>query len=134
MSWLAAHVYRRYQGRRALQHAAQASVPPPVLHPSLGLGGRSIELSIASDVPPDPGKFELAAEHLHARVVQQDHGRSDLLQAAQWLRGLWPHEARASVLARLDDELVELGRREPSKGVSIADPLPSGVVPCTSGS
>lgn len=112
MSWLAAQIFRRYQDRRARQHAAHGSGTPPALHPILGLGGRSIELSIAADVPPDPGAFELAAEHVHAHVVQQDDGRSELLQAAQWLRGLWPSEAPASVLARLDDDLEELGRRQ----------------------
>lgn len=112
MSWLAAQIFRRYQDRRARQHAAYGSAAPPVLHPILGLGGRSIELSIASDVPPNPGAFELAAEHVHAHVMQQDTARSDLLQAARWLRARWPLEAPASVLARLDDDIVELGRRQ----------------------
>lgn len=44
--------------------------------------------------------------------MQQDTERSDLLQAARWLRGLWSPEAPASVLARLDDDLEELGRRQ----------------------
>ena len=112
MSWLAARIFRRYQDRLARQQAVHGLAAPPVFHPFLGLGGRSIELSIASNVPPDPGAFELAAEHVHAHVMQQDTGRSDLLQAARWLRGRWPSEAPASVLARLDDDIVELGRRQ----------------------
>lgn len=112
MSWLAAQIFQRYQDRRARQHAAHRPAAPPTLHPILGVEGRSIELSIASDVPPDPGAFELAAEHIHARVMQQDTEPGDLLQAARWLRGLWPLEAPASILARLDDDLEELGRRQ----------------------
>jgi hypothetical protein len=112
MSWLAAQIFQRNQDRRARQHAAHRLAAPPALHPILGVGGRSIQLSIASDVPPDPGAFELAAEHIHTLVMQQDTERSDLLQAARWLRGLWSPEAPASVLARLDDDLEELGRRQ----------------------
>ncbi|MFZ7086573.1 hypothetical protein [Curtobacterium sp. RRHDQ10] len=111
MSWLAAQIFRRYQDRRARQRAAHSSAAPPALHPILGLGGRSIELSIAADVPPDPAAFELAAEQVHAHLMQQDDRRIELVQAAQWLRDRWPSNAPASVLARLDDDLEELGRR-----------------------
>lgn len=111
MSWLPAHVFRRYRDHRARQHAAQAPAAPPALHPALGLGGRSIELSIASDVPPAPGAFELAAERLHDQMMQRDHDRDDLVRAAHWLRDLWPQEASASVLARLDDDLDVLAHR-----------------------
>lgn len=85
---------------------------PPVLHPALGLGGRSIELSIASDVLPDPGAFQLAAEQLHAHIVLQDHSGGDLLRSAQWLRELWPLDASLSGLSLLDEDLEELGRRQ----------------------
>lgn len=40
MSWLAAQIFRRYQDRRARQHAAHGSGVSPALHPILGLGGR----------------------------------------------------------------------------------------------
>ena len=112
MPWLAAQIFRRYQDRRARQRAARSSAAPAVLHPALGLGGRSIELSIASGVTPDPGAFELAAEQLHVHMGLQDHSGGDLLQSAQWLRDLWPFNASVPGLARLNNDLEELRRRQ----------------------
>jgi len=111
MTWLAALAFRRYQDRRAQQHAAQAPAAPPALHPSLGLGGRSIELSLALNVTPDPGAFQLAADDLHAHALHHDRDRDDLLQAGQWLRSHWPGPGHATTLAQLDEDLHRLARR-----------------------
>jgi len=108
MTWLAALVFRRYQDRRTRQHAARALAAPPALHPSLGLGGRSIELSLAADISPGPGAFLLAADDLHAHALNHDRDRDELLQAGQWLRSLWPSTGRTTALAQLDDDLGRL--------------------------
>jgi len=111
MTLLAALVFRRYQDRRARQHAAQAPTAPPAVHPSLGLGGRSIELSFALNINPDPGAFELAADDLHAHALHHDRDRDDLLQAGQWLRSHWPGSGHATALAQLDEDLDRLARQ-----------------------
>ena len=111
MTWLAALVFRRYQDRRSRQHAAQALAAPPALHPSLGLGGRSIELSLASNISPEPGACLLAADDLHAHALRHDRDRDELLQAGQWLRSFWPSTGRAAALAQLNDDLDLLSRR-----------------------
>jgi len=111
MTWLAALVFRRYQDRRTRQHTAQALAAPPALHPSLGLGGRSIELSLASNISPDPGAFLLAADDFHAHALRHGRDRDELLQAGQWLWSLWPSTDRATALAQLDDDLDRLSRQ-----------------------
>lgn len=108
MTWLAALVFRRYQDRRALQHAAHTLAAPPSLHPSLGLGGRSIELSLAAGVPPNSGAFLLATEDLHSHVLHHDRDRDELIRDGQWLRTIWPKTAPTRALAQLDEDLHQL--------------------------
>ncbi len=71
-------------------------------HPLLGVGGRSIELSLRMHLPVDPNSFELAAQALHDCVVSDDKDRAALLDAATWLSSLpevelMPDAAKRSV-------------------------------------
>lgn len=75
---------------------------PPAEHPLLGLGGRSLELSLGAGHPIDPNAFELAVEELHDRVLGGDGPREALRDAAAWLSSLseldrMPPEARATL-------------------------------------
>lgn len=101
-------LFGHYQGRRAVQHAAMADAAPPAEHPVLGLGGRSIELSIGRGLVPDPGAFELAAADLHGHRLAGDVPDEDLRAAGRWLIGLWPAGVGPASLAQLRRDLEVL--------------------------
>lgn len=88
MSWLgAAFAYdhrRRRQEARAQMRAESAA--PPAMHPLLGLGGRSIELSLARGLSADEKAFQLATTELHERVTGGDTSADELRESARWLR------------------------------------------------
>ncbi|WP_374009791.1 hypothetical protein [Leifsonia sp. LS-T14] len=114
MSWMiGALALERRRRRVAARNEAAASVPSaPAEHAVLGVGGRSIELSLAADLPIDPNAFGLAVEELHDRVLREAGPRVALRDAAAWLASLsevdrMPPEARrtlAEVLERLQHE------------------------------
>lgn len=61
-------------------------IAPPREHPSLGLGGRSIELSLALGEPVSPDAVALAAESLHA-FAQRLRAREDDIGAGELAAG-----------------------------------------------
>jgi hypothetical protein len=84
---------------------------PPIAHPILGLGGRSIELSVALGRTPDPRAFQLAVQILHEHVEARDCPAEVARQAASWLREL-PAYTEMPVTARemLIETATELNR------------------------
>ena len=64
------------------------SAPPAAEPPILGVGGRSIELSLGRGVSPDPNAFELAVDELHDQLVSRALPAADLRDAGQWLAAL----------------------------------------------
>jgi hypothetical protein len=101
MSWIAGSLFRSYQERRRLRHAAMERSAPPVEYPCLGLGGRSIELSIGEGVRPSSAAFELAADEIEAHVRDHDWDPVELRVAAAWLVERWPDDAPIAVRQRL---------------------------------
>ena len=76
---------------------------PEANHPALGLGGRSIELSLSVGRELDPEAFELAAAELHGHVLSKDLPTAELLEDARWLISLpgadeFPPTTRAQVV------------------------------------
>lgn len=58
-----------FSGTDIVAFASKLPRAPPhrgALHPAMGLGGRSLELSLAAHVLPDPGAFKPTVEQLHA--------------------------------------------------------------------
>src|SRR4051794_3606192 len=97
----------RMERRRA---ALSNLVAPPMEHPLLGLGGRSIELSRAQGTPVSPDAVVLASDALHV-VVQRLH--------------------EAEPQARVDE--LRAGRRsaeflaEAASGVDLSDEVRSSI-------
>lgn len=74
----------------------------PAEHPILGVGGRSLELSLGAKLPIDSNAFDLAVEELHDGVLREDEPREALRDAAAWLSSLsevdcMPPEARKTL-------------------------------------
>jgi hypothetical protein len=90
MTWfaLARGLNRRRKTRQLRQEAMDSVAAPDANHPALGLGGRSIELSLGRGRPIDPDAFELAVIELHAHVFAKDWPLAALLESALWLRSL----------------------------------------------
>jgi hypothetical protein len=90
MVWfsLAGGLNRRRKTQQLRKEAMESVAPPDANHPALGLGGRSIELSLSVGREIDPEAFELAASELHSHVVQKDWPTAALLQDARWLMSL----------------------------------------------
>jgi hypothetical protein len=103
----------RFEHRRensdARHEALSNSAAPPVSHPVLGLGGRSIELSLERGERPDPKAFELAVLELHSRLNSGNASTADLLDAARWLSELSDAaEPNSTVRQSLEQDLSRL--------------------------
>lgn len=109
MSWASAAqaLERRRRRLEARKDAAASVASPPVEHPVLGVGGRSLELSLGLGVPIDPNAFELAVDELHDRTVRGDEPRRALLDAAAWLSSLSETDRIPSDAKRMLREDVE---------------------------
>jgi hypothetical protein len=83
---------------------------PPREHPLLGLGGRSIELSLAQGAHPDPNAFSLAVDELHRHVAAADLPGDQLASEGRWLLDL-ANDSEMPTAAReqLTDDLRRLG-------------------------
>ena len=90
MVWfsLAGGSNRRRKTQQLRKEAMESVAPPDANHPALGLGGRSIELSLSVGRDIDPEAFELAVSELHSHVVKKDWPTAALLQDARWLMSL----------------------------------------------
>ncbi|MEY9851555.1 hypothetical protein ABH923_001233 [Leifsonia sp. EB41] len=116
VSWMigAVALERRRRRLEARKEGAESVPSPPAEHPLLGLGGRSIELSLGADRPIDANAFELAVDELHDHVLREDEPSATLQVSAAWLSSLaeidrMPPEARET----LREDLERL-RRGPS--------------------
>jgi hypothetical protein len=110
MSWLDGFLLKHYRRRRAIQHAAMADAAPLAEHELLGLGGRSIELSMGRGKAPDPSALILAADVIHDRLEQELTAGTarDLLADAVWLRDAWPDGAAPNARSRLTTDMITL--------------------------
>ena len=114
MSWVsAAQALERRRKRLEARHEAAASAAsPPAEHPVLGVGGRSLELSLGLGVPIDPNAFELAVQELHDRVVGADEPQKTLLDAAAWLSSLSEIDRMPAEATRMLRENLEILQHE----------------------
>jgi hypothetical protein len=110
MVWfsLASGLNRRRKTQQFRRDAMATVATPEANHPALGLGGRSLELSISVGRELDPGSFELAAAELHNHVVSEDLPIAELLEDARWLISLSgaegiPPMTRMKVVSDLTD-------------------------------
>jgi hypothetical protein len=87
MVWfsLASGLSRRRETQQLRKDAMESVASPEANHPALGLGGRSIELSLSVGHQPDHEAFELAATELHSHVESADLPVADLVRDARWL-------------------------------------------------
>ncbi|WP_158865427.1 hypothetical protein [Leifsonia sp. AG29] len=110
MSWVsAAQALERRRKRLEARHEAAASAAsPPAEHPVLGVGGRSLELSLGLGVPIDPNAFELAVQQLHDRVIRGDEALTMLREAAAWLSSLSDIDRMPPEATRMLREDLEL--------------------------
>lgn len=84
--WIGALAYRRREDRLRRRPEALADLAaPPVEHPVLGLGGRSLELSAGEGVPVSPDAFVLAVLELRSAVERGDGAPDGLRDAADYL-------------------------------------------------
>ena len=90
MVWfsLASGLDRRRKTQQLRKDAMASVASPAASHPALGLGGRSIELSLSIGRELDPEAFELAAAELHSHVLSEDVPTAELLEDARWLMSL----------------------------------------------
>ena len=113
MVWfsLASGLNRRRKTEELRRDAMASVTSPEANHPALGLGGRSIELSLSVGRALDPGAFELAAAELHGHVLGQDLPSADLLDDARWLVSLSGAEGIVpSTRTQLVDDIEALTR------------------------
>jgi hypothetical protein len=83
---------------------------PEARHPALGLGGRSIELSLSVGRELDPDAFEIAAAELHSHVLSKDLPTAQLLQDARWLTSLSGTEGfPPTIRIQVDNDIEALG-------------------------
>jgi hypothetical protein len=90
MVWfsLASGLNRRRKTQQLRNDAMASVASPEASHPALGLGGRSIELSISAGRELDPEAFDLAAAELHGHILSEDVPTAELLEDARWLVSL----------------------------------------------
>lgn len=116
VSWMigAIALERRRRRLEAWKEGATSVPSPPAEHPLLGLGGRSIELSLGAGLPIDANAFELAVDELHDHVLREDESSTALRDSAAWLSSLaeidrMPPEARKTL--QEDIERLQRGPR-----------------------
>ena len=113
MVWfsLASGLNRRRKTQQLRKDAMASVASPEASHPALGLGGRSIELSISIGRELDPEAFELAAAELHSHVLSEDLPNAELLKDARWLMSLSGTDGIPPTTRRqLVDDMEALGR------------------------
>jgi hypothetical protein len=111
MVWfsLAHGINQRRKTQQLRQEAIESVNTPDANHPALGLGGRSIELSLSRGLPLDPGAFELAVNDLHDHLLAKDWPTAELLESALWLRSLFDESTTpAKSWTRLESDFANL--------------------------
>lgn len=77
----------------------------------MGLGGRSIELSLCRGLPLDPGAFELAGKDLRDHLLAEVWPAAGLLESAFWLSSLCDESTTlAKSWTQLESEIANLAQ------------------------